>query len=202
MLFYTPELRQLCSDSTLQKTVNIKLLTYVILNNINNLNLSLKHSFSLLDIIDHVIMETMSFLQNNGEKIQDYSQPEQMHLFNCFYKNFINEQNNQLPEKIVSYNIQLDHSGIELQHIINDFGEFEENMISSIFNTQLIDILKQVLTEKEYLVLILRLGFDSNHPLTQREISIALGIPQGAISRLERMIFSKLKRISFKLLLD
>lgn len=57
---------------------------------------------------------------------------------------------------------------------------------------KMLDILDAALTEREKLVLIHRYGISGQHPKTQREVAVLLGISRSYVSRIEKKALDKL----------
>ena len=56
--------------------------------------------------------------------------------------------------------------------------------------------MKEVLTEREYKILVLRFGLNGNPPLAQREVAALLKISRSYISRIEKKAVEKLRKIA------
>jgi RNA polymerase sporulation-specific sigma factor len=57
---------------------------------------------------------------------------------------------------------------------------------------------KQVLTERENLIITKRFGLDGGEEKTQREIAEEIGISRSYVSRIEKRALEKMKRLLLK----
>ena len=55
--------------------------------------------------------------------------------------------------------------------------------------------MKQILSKREYYILVKRFGLDGNDELTQRQIAKELGISRSYVSRIEKAALKKLKKM-------
>ena len=55
--------------------------------------------------------------------------------------------------------------------------------------------MKQMLSKREYYILVKRFGLDGNDELTQRQIAKELGISRSYVSRIEKAALKKLKKM-------
>ena len=93
-----------------------------------------------------------------------------------------------------------DGNSVTVKDILSPIGEsLEEKIETKVMAANLIKLMKQTLSEREYKVLDLRYGLSSGVPKTQNEIASMLGISRSYISRIETyacgLIKSKVKDI-------
>lgn len=75
-------------------------------------------------------------------------------------------------------------------NVENDVIDVVEN---NILTEKLLQVIKSVLTKREYDIICLRYGVGSNPAYTQREVAIKLGISRSYISRLEKKALDIIK---------
>ena len=87
-----------------------------------------------------------------------------------------------------------DGSGVMLQDRIADTSKSVEDSIEDKMQLGQIRVLmKQLLTEREQLIIKLRYGLGSGKEMTQREIAAGLGISRSYVSRIETAALKKLR---------
>ena len=69
-----------------------------------------------------------------------------------------------------------------------------EQVDTRISARKLMEKMKEILTEREYKILVLRFGLNGNPPLAQREVAALLKISRSYISRIEKKAVEKLRR--------
>jgi len=82
--------------------------------------------------------------------------------------------------------------------LLSDILGTDENIVTKPMeddiDKQLLSKAIEALTKREQEILIMRFGLDGNKEHTQKEVADMMGITQSYISRLEKRIFSRLKR--------
>ncbi len=106
---------------------------------------------------------------------------------------------NKKHTKIISIQDNLgndkDGNDIELMDIISDIDEetIVDMVSNNILSSQIKQLIKETLSEREAEILRFRYGLDNNPVLTQREIANKLGISRSYISRLETKALAIIK---------
>lgn len=77
--------------------------------------------------------------------------------------------------------------------IENDQNDVLEDISRSNDLKKLKNGMKQILSKREYYILVKRFGLDGNDELTQRQIAKELGISRSYVSRIEKAALKKLK---------
>ncbi len=75
---------------------------------------------------------------------------------------------------------------------VNEEGVFSQ-VENTIMREKLLKLLRQYLTEREFVILCSRYGLNGRRPLTQREIAKALHISRSYISRIEKKALQKVR---------
>ncbi len=89
-----------------------------------------------------------------------------------------------------------DGNEITLQDVIgNDVDELSQEVETKIMAENLLKILKENLTPREYKIICMRFGVNGTPALTQSEVAKALGISRSYISRLENKALSDIRKI-------
>lgn len=79
--------------------------------------------------------------------------------------------------------------------IENDQNDVLEDISRANDLKKLKNGMKQMLSKREYYILVKRFGLDGNDELTQRQIAKELGISRSYVSRIEKAALKKLKKI-------
>ena len=79
--------------------------------------------------------------------------------------------------------------------IENDQNDVLEDISRANELKKLKNGMKQMLSKREYYILVKRFGLDGNDELTQRQIAKELGISRSYVSRLEKAALKKLKKM-------
>lgn len=79
--------------------------------------------------------------------------------------------------------------------IENDQNDVLEDISRANDLKKLKNGMKQMLSKREYYILVKRFGLDGNDELTQRQIAKELGISRSYISRIEKAALKKLKKM-------
>ncbi len=79
--------------------------------------------------------------------------------------------------------------------IENDQNDVLEDISRANDLKKLKNGMKQMLSKREYYILVKRFGLDGNDELTQRHIAKELGISRSYVSRIEKAALKKLKKI-------
>lgn len=79
--------------------------------------------------------------------------------------------------------------------IENDQNDVLEDISRANDLKKLKNGMKQMLSKREYYILVKRFGLDGNDELTQRQIAKALGISRSYVSRIEKAALKKLKKM-------
>ena len=74
--------------------------------------------------------------------------------------------------------------------IFEPIGTDKEGNLKKLKNS-----MKQMLSKREYYILVKRFGLDGNDELTQRQIAKELGISRSYVSRIEKAALKKLKKM-------
>lgn len=98
---------------------------------------------------------------------------------------------------LLSDAVGTDKEGNELT-LIDLLSDEDDSVIdkveNKIFFDKIMDIIKQVLDEREYKIIVLRFGLKGGVPLAQREVAQLLKISRSYISRLEKGAIEKIKK--------
>ena len=98
---------------------------------------------------------------------------------------------------LLSDAVGTDKDGNELT-LIDLLSDEDDSVIDKverkIFFDKIMDIVKEVLDEREYKILVLRFGLKGGVPLAQREVASMLKISRSYISRLEKGAIEKIKQ--------
>ena len=98
---------------------------------------------------------------------------------------------------LLSDAVGTDKDGNELT-LIDLLSDEDDSVIDKverkIFFDKIMDIVKEVLDEREYKILVLRYGLKGGVPLAQREVASMLKISRSYISRLEKGALEKIKQ--------
>lgn len=86
-----------------------------------------------------------------------------------------------------------DGNALTLQDIMADEGCIFEDIEFKLTAQKLHEQIKSCLNERERDIVVMRYGLNGNAPLTQREVSKAMGISRSYISRIEKKALEKLK---------
>lgn len=79
--------------------------------------------------------------------------------------------------------------------IENDQNDVLEDISQANDLKKLKNGMKQMLSKREYYILVKRFGLDGNDELTQRQIAKELGISRSYVSRIEKAALKKLKKM-------
>lgn len=79
--------------------------------------------------------------------------------------------------------------------IENDQNDVLEDISRANDLKKLKNGMKQILSKREYYILVKRFGLDGNDELTQRQIAKELGISRSYVSRIEKAALKKLKKM-------
>ena len=79
--------------------------------------------------------------------------------------------------------------------IENDQNDVLEDISRANDLKKLKNGMKQMLSKREYYILVKRFGLDGNDELTQRQIAKELGISRSYVSRIEKAALKKLKKL-------
>ena len=79
--------------------------------------------------------------------------------------------------------------------IENDQNDVLEDISRANELKKLKNGMKQILSKREYYILVKRFGLDGNDELTQRQIAKELGISRSYVSRIEKAALKKLKKM-------
>ena len=79
--------------------------------------------------------------------------------------------------------------------IENDQNDVLEDISQANDLKKLKNGMKQILSKREYYILVKRFGLDGNDELTQRQIAKELGISRSYVSRIEKAALKKLKKM-------
>ncbi len=79
--------------------------------------------------------------------------------------------------------------------IENDQNDVLEDISRANDLKKLKNGMKQMLSKREYYILVKRFGLDGNDELTQRQIAKVLGISRSYVSRIEKAALKKLKKM-------
>ena len=97
---------------------------------------------------------------------------------------------------LLSDAVGTDKDGNELT-LIDLLSDEDDSVIDKverkIFFDKVMDIIKEVLDEREYKIILLRFGLKGGVPLAQREVASMLKISRSYISRLEKSALQKIK---------
>ncbi len=110
----------------------------------------------------------------------------------------LRSEKKQLAEVSLQDAIGKDRDGneISLVEILGSDGTCVQNEVELRLDTEkLYQTMKQVLTERERLVVSLRYGIMGGRAMAQREIAQLLGISRSYISRIEKKALGKLNRV-------
>ena len=92
--------------------------------------------------------------------------------------------------------IDVDREGNPLTYM--DVIASEENMTEEIqtmlCGRRAVELVNEVLDERERQIIRMRFGLDGAEPLAQREVAVLLGISRSYVSRLEKGALDKLRR--------
>ncbi len=98
---------------------------------------------------------------------------------------------------LLSDAVGTDKDGNELT-LIDLLSDEDDSVIDKverkIFFDKIMDIVKEVLDEREYKIMVLRFGLKGGVPLAQREVASMLKISRSYISRLEKGALEKIRR--------
>ena len=87
-----------------------------------------------------------------------------------------------------------DGNEVELRDIIAESDDsIMDKVENNILNEKLVDLIKEILSPREYEIIKLRYGLEGNIIYTQREVAKKLGISRSYISRLETKSFETIK---------
>ncbi len=98
-------------------------------------------------------------------------------------------------EVSINETIDMDKDGNPLTYIdvISCEDTIAEDLDLKINSKKAIDLINSTLTERERQIIVLRYGLNNRPPITQREISEALGISRSYVSRIEKSAIDKLR---------
>ena len=94
--------------------------------------------------------------------------------------------------------IGTDEEGNQIQHmdvIENDDIDVSNNILKNESIDKLNKYIKEVLSEREYYILVQRYGLLGHEEMTQRQIAKILGISRSYVSRIEKRALDKLKKV-------
>ncbi len=106
----------------------------------------------------------------------------------------LNKKHNGVYSLEESLGQDKDGNEITLQDVIgNDIDELALKVETKILTEDLLKMLKENLTEREYKIICMRFGVNGKPALTQIEVAKKLGISRSYISRLENKALSEIK---------
>lgn len=92
--------------------------------------------------------------------------------------------------------IDVDREGNPLTYM--DVIASEENMTEEVqvmlCGHRAVELVNEILDERERQIIRMRFGLDGAEPLAQREVAVLLGISRSYVSRLEKGALDKLRR--------
>ncbi len=98
-------------------------------------------------------------------------------------------------EVSINETIDMDRDGNPLTYmdIISTEDTIAEDLDVKVLSEKMFTILRESLTEREKMIVVLRYGLGTTQPMTQREISSLLKISRSYVSRIEKKALEKLK---------
>jgi RNA polymerase sporulation-specific sigma factor len=106
----------------------------------------------------------------------------------------VNKKHNGVYSLEESLGQDKDGNEITLQDIIgNDVDELALSVETKILTEELLKMLKENLTPREYKIICMRFGVNGTPALTQLEVAKKLGISRSYISRLENKALKEIK---------
>ena len=81
---------------------------------------------------------------------------------------------------------------VMLDVIYSDTVDFADQLDFQIQSDKMLNAVKECLSERERLVIVLRYGLWNKEPQTQQEIASSLGISRSYVSRIEKKALKKL----------
>ena len=98
-------------------------------------------------------------------------------------------------EVSINETIDMDRDGNPLTYmdIISTEDTIAEDLDVKVLSEKMFTILRESLTEREKMIVVLRYGLGTTPPMTQREISSLLKISRSYVSRIEKKALEKLK---------
>ena len=86
-----------------------------------------------------------------------------------------------------------DGNALSLMDVLCSDEDLFEDLSARQMNKKLYEVMDEVLTQREKLVITLRYGLGDRTPLTQREIASICGISRSYVSRIEKKALLKLR---------
>lgn len=96
-----------------------------------------------------------------------------------------------LDEKL---GIEKDGNEVVLGDVLSENVDLIDEIDTSIITEDLLKLIKQTLSPREYEILVLRYGIGGRVAYTQREVAQKLGISRSYISRIEKKALSKIRK--------
>ncbi len=97
--------------------------------------------------------------------------------------------------RMINYNVTERIAGIDIANKLLELGNKENKSIYLFGSKQeVIDSMKEVLKDREKLILEMRFGLDGKKPRTQNQIAKVLGISRSYVSRIETKAINKLSK--------
>ncbi|MBE5746025.1 MAG: sigma-70 family RNA polymerase sigma factor [Clostridiales bacterium] len=107
----------------------------------------------------------------------------------------VNKKHNGVYSLEESLGQDKDGNEITLQDIIgNDVDELSQKVESKILSEELLKILKENLSNREYQIICMRFGLNGKPAYTQLEVAKKLGISRSYISRLENKALKEIRQ--------
>ncbi len=106
----------------------------------------------------------------------------------------LNKKHNSVYSLDESLGQDKDGNDVTLQDVLgNDVDELSNEVETKILSEELLKILKQTLTEREFKIICMRFGLYNTIPLTQLEVAKKLGISRSYISRIETKVLKDIR---------
>ena len=107
----------------------------------------------------------------------------------------VNKKHNQAISLSESLGTDKDGNDICLMDILPCHEEQSVDVVESqIMNKKLLSLIKETLSQREYIIISKRYGLNGEHPKTQREVAKELGISRSYISRLESKALNEIRQ--------
>lgn len=133
-----------------------------------------------------------SFRVDNGTKFATYGAKCVQNEILMYFR----RQKHQSAEVSMLDTIDVDREGNPLTYM--DVIASEENMTEEVHTAlcgqRAVELVSEVLDERERQIIRMRFGLDGAEPLAQREVAVLLGISRSYVSRLEKGALDKLRR--------